>query len=182
MTMHSDNRAATGVLALLAAFAASGAMACANRTVDIFGPSSGDGQGFDAGAPGQTPIGPPIAGVDAGLGMRKTCGADGGAMPSGPPIPPGARGGFTPQLPATVKHAAAPVPPLTGGTLLAPSGGQTAVAADPDRDQVYVVDLASNTVRATVALQPGDEPGRLVKDATGRVDGAPRRGGAVVSL
>jgi hypothetical protein len=95
----------------------------------------------------------------------------------------GARdGGVPPQLPATPTQAATSVPPLTGGTLLALSDGKTAVASDPDRDQVYFVDLTTNTVRATTALMPGDEPGRLVEDGAGRVHVGLRRGGAVVTL
>ena len=72
--------------------------------------------------------------------------------------------------------------PLTGGTLLALSDGKTAVASNPDRDQVSFVDLTTNTVRATTMLMPGDEPGRLVEDGAGRVHVALRRGGAVATL
>ena len=61
------------------------------------------------------------------------------------------------------------------------SDGKTAVAADPDRDAIYVVDLSSRTVTQTIVLEPGDEPGRLVQDAAGRVDVALRRGGAIVT-
>ena len=38
------------------------------------------------------------------------------------------------------------------------------MAADPDRDQVYVVDLAKRAVTSTIQLSPGDEPGRVVAD------------------
>jgi mono/diheme cytochrome c family protein len=51
--------------------------------------------------------------------------------------------------------------PITGGTLVVTSSGM-AVAADPDRDLVHVVDLAAERVRHTIALSPGDEPGRVV--------------------
>src|SRR4051794_20451409 len=95
-----------------------------------------------------------------------------------PPPPP--RMGLL-QLPSTLEYFEK-VPPLTGGTLLALSDGTTAVASDPDRDQVYIVDLSTNAVRATVALQAGDEPGRLVEDGAGQVHVALRRGGAVVSI
>ena len=86
------------------------------------------------------------------------------------------------QLPSTIDYSEKVLPPLTGGTLLALSDGITAVASDPDRDQVYIVDLSTNAVRATVALQAGDEPGRLVEDGAGQVHVALRRGGAVVSI
>jgi mono/diheme cytochrome c family protein len=81
-----------------------------------------------------------------------------------------------------VAAPATPPPAISGGTLLALSDGATAVASDPDRDRVYVVDLAHNAVRATIELAPGDEPGRLVEDAAGRVHVALRRGGAVVAI
>ena len=87
---------------------------------------------------------------------------------------------FPPQLGTTYSQPAAP-PAITGGTLLVLSDGKTAVAADPDRDAIYVVDLSSRTVTQTIALEPGDEPGRLVQDAAGRVHVALRRGGAIVT-
>ena len=77
----------------------------------------------------------------------------------------------------SASHAA----PVSGGTLLVTEDGQTAIAADPDRDQVFVVDLASEKVRP-VALQKGDEPGRSVEDGAGRVHVALRRGGALVTI
>ena len=44
-----------------------------------------------------------------------------------------------------VTAAVAP-PAISGGTLRVLSDGRTAVAADPDRDRVYVVDLSARTV------------------------------------
>src|SRR5262249_2088324 len=56
-----------------------------------------------------------------------------------------------------------------------------AVIADPDRDRI--VFLALDTGDATeLALQKGDEPGRLVEDGAGRIHVALRRGGAVVTI
>ncbi|HZS37698.1 MAG TPA: c-type cytochrome [Polyangia bacterium] len=75
-----------------------------------------------------------------------------------------------------------PPPPVSGGTLLATHDGRTAVIADPDRDLITVVDVASFTVRGTIALKPGDEPGRAVEDSAGRVHVALRRGGALVAI
>ena len=46
---------------------------------------------------------------------------------------------------------------------------------------IYVVDLPSRTVTQTIALQPGDEPGRLVEDGAGRVHVALRAGGVVAT-
>jgi hypothetical protein len=106
-----------------------------------------------------------------------------------PGIEPGGRtdvgGGifspFQPQFGSTVA-AAVPPPAISGGTLRILADGNTAVASDPDRDRVYVVDLAAKTVRWDVALTPGDEPGRVVVDAAGRAHVALRRGGALVSI
>jgi hypothetical protein len=53
-------------------------------------------------------------------------------------------------------------PPITGGTLAITWDG-LAVAADPDRDVVWVVDLRTREVNQ-VALTQGDEPGRVVVD------------------
>jgi cytochrome c553 len=80
--------------------------------------------------------------------------------------------------------AAQPVAPpaISGGTLLVLSDGRTVAAADPDRDSVYLVDLPSRAVTATVRLQPGDEPGRLAEDGAGLVHVALRRGGALVTI
>ena len=88
---------------------------------------------------------------------------------------------FPPNYGATVAAPVAP-PAISGGTLRILAGGQTAVAADPDRDNVYIVDLTTKSVRATIALNPGDEPGRVVADAAGRAHVALRHGGALVSI
>jgi mono/diheme cytochrome c family protein len=79
--------------------------------------------------------------------------------------------------------AATPPPPISGGTLLVTASGQYAVAADSDRDRVSVVDLSDHDqLHATIALQPGDEPGRVVEDDVGRVHVALRRGAAIASV
>jgi len=72
--------------------------------------------------------------------------------------------------------------PISGGTLRVLADGRTAVAADSDRDQVYVVDLPSATLTRVVKLMPGDEPGRVVEDGAGRVHVALRSGGAVATI
>jgi cytochrome c553 len=73
-------------------------------------------------------------------------------------------------------------PPVSGGTLAVLADGRTAVASDPDRNRVYVVDLVTQKLTASIALQAGDEPGRLVEDAAGRVHVALRRGGALLTV
>jgi hypothetical protein len=92
------------------------------------------------------------------------------------------RGIIHPPNPGTLVTLANAPPSVSGGTLRVLSDGQTAVAADPDRDQIYVVDLAARAVTATVPLQAGDEPGRVIEDAAGRVHVALRRGGAIVTF
>jgi mono/diheme cytochrome c family protein/DNA-binding beta-propeller fold protein YncE len=62
------------------------------------------------------------------------------------------------------------------------ANAKLAVASDPDRDHVYVVDLAAWKLAFDVALQPGDEPGRVAEGPADRVFVALRRGGAVVTL
>lgn len=121
------------------------------------------------------PVGPPPA-----LGG---CDPDGGGCsgsPSSGPVGFGF-GASQPSFGATVT-AGTPPPPISGGTLLVTHDGHTAVAADPDRDAVYVVDTAAGSVTQTIALQTGDEPGRLTEDGAGRVHVALRRGGAVVAI
>jgi hypothetical protein len=89
-------------------------------------------------------------------------------------------GGTAPAIPTT--RAATPVPPLSGGTLLALANGSTLVASDPDLDRVYVFDAKQGTVHATISLEQGDEPGRIVEDGAGRVHVLLRRGGALVTI
>ena len=97
---------------------------------------------------------------------------------------------YEPSLPEVVpvKPAAAVAPtpmrarPISGGTLRVLADGRTAVASDADRDLVYVVDLMSGKVTTTVALQDGDEPGRIVEDADGHVHVALRGGGAIATI
>ena len=73
-------------------------------------------------------------------------------------------------------------PPISGGTLfLSTSHTNLAIAADSDRDTVWLVDLGTQAVRS-VALQTGDEPGRVVEDAAGHVHVALRGAGAVVTI
>jgi hypothetical protein len=78
--------------------------------------------------------------------------------------------------------AAVPPPPISGGTLLATHDGTRVIAADPERDSVYVVNLATSAVESTIALTAGDEPGRLVEDGAGRVHVALRSGGALATI
>ncbi|WP_437508471.1 c-type cytochrome [Sorangium sp. So ce1099] len=78
--------------------------------------------------------------------------------------------------------SAVPPPPISGGTLLVTADKQRVVAADPDRDSVSIINLDTLEVEATLALEPGDEPGRVTEGAAGTAHVALRRGGAVVTI
>jgi cytochrome c553 len=82
---------------------------------------------------------------------------------------------------STVTAAVAP-PPISGGTLLVLNDGVTAVASDPDRDAVYVINTTTARVTFTIALQAGDEPDRVVEDGAARVHVALRGGGALETI
>jgi hypothetical protein len=70
------------------------------------------------------------------------------------------------QFRAPAVHLDVPPPPISGGTLLRTADASTLIAADPDRDSIDVIDIASRSVRHRVALRSQDEPGRLVEDST----------------
>ena len=73
-------------------------------------------------------------------------------------------------------------PPISGGTLLVTSDDSLVVAADPDRDVVWIVDAIKQERRARVALTAGAEPGRLVEDRDGKVHVILRGSGQVAKL
>lgn len=105
-----------------------------------------------------------------------------------PPVPPdgqGGSGGLVKVVPTDTRpvvNAATPPPPISGGTLAVTSDGAFVVAADPDRDRVLIVDAATRTVVQEIALNPGDEPGRVVAGPGQEAFVALRRGGAVVTV
>lgn len=78
------------------------------------------------------------------------------------------------------QRATGKVAPVAGGTLLITKDGH-AVASDPDRDLVHVVDLAKQTV-VSVPIEGDDEPGRVVEGPPGTVYVAARRGGVVLAV
>jgi cytochrome c553 len=80
-----------------------------------------------------------------------------------------------------VQSRVAPVP-INGGTLTVSKDGLTAIAADPDRDRVVLVDLKGAQVLATISLQAGDEPGRLVEDAAQRLHVVLRHSGQLATI
>ena len=124
------------------------------------------------------------------LGLAAASGACAGSNPGeATPTPPNGDGGFFPGIASfnppnfdTSASAADPPPAISGGTLTILPDGVTAVAADPDRDTIAVVNLSTQLLTANIALQPHDEPGRLVADAAGHVHVILRRGGALVTV
>ncbi|MCC6875936.1 MAG: hypothetical protein IT378_16635, partial [Sandaracinaceae bacterium] len=95
------------------------------------------------------------------------------------PLPPPAAAPVALAPRVTPPRAAVPI---TGGTLRIARDGRTAAVSDPDRDRVWLVDLESFAVRAEIALEPGDEPGRITEDRGGRFHVALRRGGAIATI
>lgn len=106
-------------------------------------------------------------------------------LPIGPEAPPDAN---QPMVTRVIPTDTRPVfrasiaQPVSGGTLVATADDKLAIASDPERDRVSIVDLATQRLVATISLQPGDEPGRLALDDAGRVHVALRRSGAVASI
>lgn len=82
----------------------------------------------------------------------------------------------------SVEVSAVPPPPISGGTLLVTADKDLAVAADPDRDRVSIINLVTLEVEAVLPLEPGDEPGRVTEGAPGTAHVALRRGGAVITI
>jgi DNA-binding beta-propeller fold protein YncE len=72
-------------------------------------------------------------------------------------------------------------PPISGGTLAITADGTRAVAADPDRDAVWIVSLAEGTSQR-ISFSPGDEPGRVALDGAGRAHVALRNGGGLAVI
>lgn len=121
-------------------------------------------------------------GLFLALGLTTLAPACSSSDPAAPPTaPPGTPPAVTPGETPPTRPAALP-PPVSGGTLVVARDGTTAVAADPDRDQVYVVDLAGRRLLRTTKLRAGDEPGRLAEDGDRRVHVALRGAGALATI
>jgi hypothetical protein len=108
---------------------------------------------------------------DAGFFDGGGCGTDGVGGSSG-----GGPGGGLDEVIAPANQP----PPISGGTLAVLSD-QTVVAADSDRDEVWLLPPGSMTP-VRVALEVGDEPGRVVEGPTGHAFVALRRAGKVAEL
>lgn len=72
-------------------------------------------------------------------------------------------------------------PPIAGGTLHVALDGITVLASDPDRDAVWIANVADGRLEGRVDLEVGDEPGRIVEGSRGFYV-ALRSGGAVVLI
>jgi hypothetical protein len=73
-------------------------------------------------------------------------------------------------------------PPISGGTLLTSADGKTLIAADSDRDAIYLIDPATSTLTRRIELAPSDEPGRIIQDKSGTVHVALRGGRGIASF
>ena len=96
-------------------------------------------------------------------------------------------GGFgmkSQSVPASLQQvvtAERPPPAISGGSLVVSEAGDVAVAADPDRDAIYVISLPEGKVR-TISLAQGSEPGRVTLDGKGHAHVGLRSKGAVVRV
>ena len=93
-----------------------------------------------------------------------------------------AGGPLTEQLARATVRATTPPPPISGGTMLTTRDGTLLVAADPERDQLYFVDIKTSKLLHTRQLLAQDEPGRVLEDAQGRIHVVLRGGKGIASL
>ncbi len=75
-----------------------------------------------------------------------------------------------------------PPAPIAGGTLTVLSDGVTAVVADPDRDQLFAIDLAAGSVVATARFGVGAQPWRHIESGAGRSHVVLRGAGALATV
>lgn len=88
---------------------------------------------------------------------------------------------FPLQLGPTTK-AEDPPPAISGGTVAISPDETTVVAADPDRDKVYIVSLTQQALLSTIVLDKHDEPGRVTFDASNRAYVSLRKSGAIAVI
>ncbi len=70
--------------------------------------------------------------------------------------------------------------PIIGGTMVLID--ELAVAADPDRDRVHIVDIEQGVAREGITLAAGDQPGRVVAGGSGLAHVVLRGAGAIATL
>jgi mono/diheme cytochrome c family protein len=117
----------------------------------------------------------------AGGACNVTHGDNGGYSSSTPstiaPTP-----GPQPTFSATAQSLDVAPPPISGGTLTVAPDGHTVVAADSDRDRIYVVDIPTRTVKFDIPLAPQAEPGRVAIDSHNHAHVALRGSGSLASI
>ncbi len=72
--------------------------------------------------------------------------------------------------------------PLLGGTITTAGGGDFAVVSDAERDLLYVVNVRTRSLRATVRLPSGSQPTRGVEDNLGQVRVVLRGTGQIATI
>lgn len=93
-----------------------------------------------------------------------SAGTDAGRFVSSPP--PLRPGGGSIALPP---ERSGPLPPVGSGSMITFGEGRLAAISDPDRDMIWIADLAHERPLGWIALDEGDRPGRLAADAHGRI-------------
>jgi hypothetical protein len=132
---------------------------------------------------------PWIAGAGVALGA---CNGSGGPLPAPGDGPANSNskgeptGNFAPTdgtaLVGPAKSLSVPPAPLSGGTLLILKDGHTAIAADPDRDMIFVADTKSKRLLAAIPTKERSQPGRAVEDNEGNVHVVLREAGVVLKI
>lgn len=156
-------------------------MLAANGCGDAENVASPGPRGAGAPAPALTTASP-VGNPDNPVGIAPIFPGAGGSCSVAAVVPGAAGGPLSQDLLGASVSATTPPPPISGGTMLTTRDGALLVAADPERDQLYFVDIKSGKLLHTRQLLAQDEPGRLVEDAQGRIHVALRGGRSVVTL
>ena len=102
------------------------------------------------------------------------------------PDPPNPNGTYAqPVFNGEAVQAQTAPPPITGGSvrIVKEDNVPYAIVSDPEEDVIDVVSLDTPTVlQGQIALSPGDEPNRMVADASGLVHVVLRGGGAIATI
>jgi DNA-binding beta-propeller fold protein YncE/mono/diheme cytochrome c family protein len=101
---------------------------------------------------------------------------------AGSSIAAGCSGTDTLVPPEDIVVAEKAPPPINGGTLAIAPDGHTAIAADTDRDVVWIVDVDASALKAKVQLNDGDQPGRVAIDKDGNAHVVLMASGAVAKI
>jgi hypothetical protein len=131
--------------------------------------------------PEELPLGP-----DAGTRPRPRSDASldaGATTPGNPPRIDAGPSAIVPPINRLAELIVAETPPpaISGGTLAVSADGRTVVAADSDRDLVYIIDPELGAFRV-VQLEAGSEPGRVALDDQGQAHVALRSRAALARI